>query len=154
MALLHVLTDGRVNWGAGRGFDPTEFEAFGVPLDETVGRFQEAAEVVLAAWANDHLAFHGRYLDFDHVEMLPKPCQLPGPPTRVAATSLDTVSSADSTGHLILMDPHASSSEIGAKYELYCSQLAAHAWPAPATRLRSADRSSVDIAPPTAVLSG
>ena len=102
-----------------------------MPLDETVGRFQEAAEVVLAAWANDHLAFHGRYWDFDHVEMLPKPCQLPGPPTWVVATSLDAVSSAASKGHLILMDPHASFSEIGAKYELYCSQLAAGAGDTP-----------------------
>ena len=131
VALLDVLTGGRVNWGAGRGFDPAEFEAFGVPIGETVGRFREAVEVVLAAWANDRLTFHGKYWHFDHVEVLPKPCQLPGPPTWVAATSLDAVSWAASTGHAILMDPHASFSEIGAKYELYCSELAAHGWPAP-----------------------
>ncbi len=30
VALLDVLSGGRVNWGAGRGFDRTEFRAFGV----------------------------------------------------------------------------------------------------------------------------
>ncbi len=31
IALIDVLSGGRVNWGAGRGFDATEFRAFGVP---------------------------------------------------------------------------------------------------------------------------
>ena len=61
VALLDVLTDGRLNWGAGRGFERAEFEAFGVPLDETVTRFREAVEVVLAAWAGDRLTFHGKH---------------------------------------------------------------------------------------------
>ena len=30
VALLDVLTGGRINWGAGRGFDPREFGVFGV----------------------------------------------------------------------------------------------------------------------------
>ncbi len=34
VAFLDVLSGGRVNWGAGRGFDPTEFTAFGVPQAE------------------------------------------------------------------------------------------------------------------------
>ena len=28
VALLDVLSEGRVNWGAGRGFDPTEYRTF------------------------------------------------------------------------------------------------------------------------------
>jgi alkanesulfonate monooxygenase SsuD/methylene tetrahydromethanopterin reductase-like flavin-dependent oxidoreductase (luciferase family) len=131
VALLDVLTGGRVNWGAGRGFERTEFEAFGVPLDETVARFREAVEVVLAAWQNERLTFHGKYWHFDNVEVLPKPVQQPTPPTWVAATSPDAVSWAASMGHAILMDPHASFSEIGAKYELYCRELATHGFPPP-----------------------
>src|SRR5262245_30255784 len=34
VALLDVLSGGRVNWGAGRGFERSEFEAFGVPIHE------------------------------------------------------------------------------------------------------------------------
>ena len=30
VALLDLLSGGRVNWGAGSGFDPTEFRTFGI----------------------------------------------------------------------------------------------------------------------------
>src|SRR5216110_1270100 len=69
VALLDVLTGGRVNWGAGRGFERAEFEAFGVPLDETALRFREAVDVVLAAWTEERLTFHGKFWHFDDVEV-------------------------------------------------------------------------------------
>jgi alkanesulfonate monooxygenase SsuD/methylene tetrahydromethanopterin reductase-like flavin-dependent oxidoreductase (luciferase family) len=131
LALLDVLTGGRLNWGAGRGFEPAEFKAFGVPLDETAPRFREAVEVVLEAWTTDRLTFHGKYWDFDDVEVLPKPLQQPHPPTWVAATSFEAVSWAASMGHSILMDPHSSFAEIGAKYDQYLADLAAGGFAAP-----------------------
>jgi len=44
VALLDVLSGGRVNWGAGRGFERHEFEAFQVPMAESSARFREAVE--------------------------------------------------------------------------------------------------------------
>ena len=131
LALLDVLTDGRLNWGAGRGFEPAEFKAFGVPLDETAPRFREAVEVVLQAWTTERLTFHGKFWDFDAVEVLPKPAQQPHPPTWVAATSTEAVSWAASMGHPILMDPHASFAEIRVKYDHYLADLAANGFAAP-----------------------
>jgi alkanesulfonate monooxygenase SsuD/methylene tetrahydromethanopterin reductase-like flavin-dependent oxidoreductase (luciferase family) len=132
LALLDVLTGGRLNWGAGRGFEPTEFRAFGVPLDETGPRFREAVQVVLEAWTIERLTFHGKYWDFDDVEVLPKPVQQPHPPTWVAATSPEALGWAASMGHAILMDPHASFVEIAAKYDQYRADLAAHGFAPPA----------------------
>jgi len=131
VALLDVLTGGRVNWGAGRGFEPTEFNAFGVPLDETAPRFREAVEVVLAAWTDERLTFHGKFWDFDDVEVLPKPVQRPHPPTWVAATSVEAVSWAAAMGYEILMDPHSSFAEIRAKYDQYAADRAEHGFPPP-----------------------
>ena len=37
VAMIDVLSGGRVNWGAGRGFDRTEFAAFGVPAGGELG---------------------------------------------------------------------------------------------------------------------
>ena len=125
LALLDVLSGGRLNWGAGRGFEPAEFAAFDVPLDETAPRFREAVEIVLAAWTNERLSFDGKYWHVDEVEVLPKPQQQPHPPTWVAATSPDAISWAASMGHQILMDPHASFAEIGAKYDRYVAERAA-----------------------------
>jgi alkanesulfonate monooxygenase SsuD/methylene tetrahydromethanopterin reductase-like flavin-dependent oxidoreductase (luciferase family) len=49
VALLDQLSGGRVNWGAGRGFDPTEHRIFGVEPKESYPRFREAVEIVLEA---------------------------------------------------------------------------------------------------------
>ena len=62
VALLDVLSGGRVNWGAGRGFSRVEFDAFGIPVEESAPRFREAVEVVLNAWTNERLTYHGEHL--------------------------------------------------------------------------------------------
>lgn len=126
VALLDILSGGRVNWGAGRGFDATEFRAFGVTVDESAARFQETVDVVLQAWREDRLTFHGRYFDFDDIEVLPKPMQKPHPPTWLAASSPLAIERAAARGFSILMDPHSSHREIARKRELYRSKLQSH----------------------------
>jgi alkanesulfonate monooxygenase SsuD/methylene tetrahydromethanopterin reductase-like flavin-dependent oxidoreductase (luciferase family) len=125
VALLDVLSGGRVNWGAGRGFDATEFANFGVEPAESSERFREAVELVLAAWRSERLHFSGKFHSFDGVEVLPKPLQQPHPPTWVAATSPDAIAWAASRGHSILMDPHSTHDEIARKREAYRTQLEA-----------------------------
>jgi alkanesulfonate monooxygenase SsuD/methylene tetrahydromethanopterin reductase-like flavin-dependent oxidoreductase (luciferase family) len=119
VALLDVLTGGRINWGAGRGFDPREFEIFGVPPEESTDRFREAVEIVLAAWTNEKLNFEGRFHRYQDVEVLPKPHQRPHPPTWVAATSPPAVEWAAGRGLSILMDPHSPHGEIARKLAHY-----------------------------------
>jgi alkanesulfonate monooxygenase SsuD/methylene tetrahydromethanopterin reductase-like flavin-dependent oxidoreductase (luciferase family) len=119
LALLDVLSGGRVNWGAGRGFDATEFRAFGVPPEESSDRFRECVEVVLAAWRDERVTFKGQYWDFADVEVLPKPLQQPHPPVWLAATSPDSIRRAAEGGYSILMDPHAAHEEIGRKRAAY-----------------------------------
>ena len=57
--------------------------------------------------------------------------QQPHPPTWVAATSPEAISWAAAGGYSILMDPHATFSEIGAKYDRYVDELATHGHAAP-----------------------
>ncbi|TMA43742.1 MAG: LLM class flavin-dependent oxidoreductase [Deltaproteobacteria bacterium] len=125
VALLDVLSGGRVNWGAGRGFDRTEFLAFGVPQEESAPRFQEAVDIVLRAWTEDRLTYEGRYFLFDGIEVLPKPLQKPHPPVWLAASSPDAIRRAAAAGFTIMMDPHSSHREIANKRELYREQLEA-----------------------------
>ncbi len=126
VALLDVLSGGRVNWGAGRGFDRNEFTNFGVPPDESYPRFREHVEVVLEAWKQEKLSYRGRYFDFEAVEVLPKPLQKPHPPTWVAASSPPAIEWAAERGFSIMMDPHASHAEIARKRELYRGELEKH----------------------------
>lgn len=126
IALLDILSGGRVNWGAGRGFDPNEFAAFGVPVEESHARFRETVEIVLAAWTHDRLTYTGEFFSFDGVEVLPKPLQRPHPPVWLAASSPAAVERAAVAGHAILMDPHATHAELGNKLALYRKTLARH----------------------------
>ena len=79
VALLDNISGGRVNWGAGRGFDPTEHKMFGVEPSESYARFREAVEIVLTAWENEKLNYEGEFWRFEDVEVLPKPLQDPMP---------------------------------------------------------------------------
>lgn len=130
VALLDHLSGGRINWGAGRGFDPSEFRAFKVDVAESAARFQEAVDIVLAAWTNEKLTHHGQFWDYEAVEVLPKPLQQPHPPVWLAATSPEAINRAAGKGHTILMDPHATHDEIREKRALYQRSLEEHGFSA------------------------
>jgi len=124
VALLDVLSGGRVNWGAGRGFERSEFAAFGIPGEESAPRFHETVDIVLKAWTNQLLTYEGRFYKYDGVEVLPKPLQTPHPPVWVAASSLPAIEWAASQGHSILMDPHSSRTDLIRKRRHYAAKLA------------------------------
>jgi alkanesulfonate monooxygenase SsuD/methylene tetrahydromethanopterin reductase-like flavin-dependent oxidoreductase (luciferase family) len=126
VAMIDVLSGGRVNWGAGRGFDRVEFEAFGVPVEESSDRFRECVEIVLAAWRSERLTHAGRFWRFDGVEVLPRPLQAPHPPVWLAATSMDSIRRAAEKGFDILQDPHATHADIGTKRAYYHEVLREH----------------------------
>jgi len=128
LALLDILSGGRVNWGAGRGFDPKEFQTFLVPMEQSMARFHEVVDIVLKAWTNERLTYHGKFFSFEDVEVLPKPLQQPHPPVWMAAGSLEALQWAAAAGHSVLMGPHASHEEVGRQREFYDQQLDHHGY--------------------------
>lgn len=123
VALLDVLSGGRVNWGV--GFERSEFQAFGIPGEESAARFHETVEIVLKAWTNQKLTHQGKYFNYDGVEVLPKPMQHPHPPVWMAASSTPAIEAAAAKGHSILMDPHSSRADIIRKRRHYREKLRA-----------------------------
>jgi alkanesulfonate monooxygenase SsuD/methylene tetrahydromethanopterin reductase-like flavin-dependent oxidoreductase (luciferase family) len=123
VALLDVLSGGRVNWGVGRGFERSEFAAFGIPGEESAPRFHETVDIVLKAWTNQRLSYDGRFYRYDGVEVLPKPLQAPRPPVWMAASSIPAIEWAASQGHSILMDPHSSRADLLMKRQHYAAKL-------------------------------
>lgn len=128
VALLDQVSGGRVNWGAGRGFDPTEHRMFGVPPQESYARYREAVEIVVKAWTDERLSHHGEFWQFDDVEVLPKPRQDPMP-VWLASTSPEAIEWSAARGFSILMDPHATIDELREKRALYqrCIEAAGYA---------------------------
>jgi alkanesulfonate monooxygenase SsuD/methylene tetrahydromethanopterin reductase-like flavin-dependent oxidoreductase (luciferase family) len=90
IATLDVLSNGRVEFGIGRGSIPTHFAGFGVPQAESRERFVEALEVIVQAWTQERVSHAGRFFNVDDLSVVPKPVQQPHPPIRAAANSLET----------------------------------------------------------------
>jgi alkanesulfonate monooxygenase SsuD/methylene tetrahydromethanopterin reductase-like flavin-dependent oxidoreductase (luciferase family) len=90
VATLDVLSNGRAEFGIGRGAIPAHFAGFGIRQSESRDRFIEGLEIVLAAWKNDCVSYQGRFFQIDNLKVVPKPVQQPHPPLRVACNSADT----------------------------------------------------------------
>ena len=126
VAMLDVLSGGRVNWGAGRGYQVAEYTAFKVPPQEAYAIFREYLQVVIAAWTQERLSYQGKYVQVNDVEVLPKPLQQPHPPVWLAAASAEGLTWAGSQGYAVLLDPVSSHQLVGLKFALYKEQLETH----------------------------
>jgi alkanesulfonate monooxygenase SsuD/methylene tetrahydromethanopterin reductase-like flavin-dependent oxidoreductase (luciferase family) len=79
-ATLDLLSNGRVDFACGRGYDRREYEPFHVSFDDNQGIFEEGLEVVRRLWAaEDRISHHGEHYSFDDVRITPKPVQRPLP---------------------------------------------------------------------------
>ena len=79
IANLDWLTNGRVEFGIGNGWQAKEFEGVGVKLTERGRRTDEYLEVMTRLWTEDEVSFEGEYIQFEGIELLPKPVQKPYP---------------------------------------------------------------------------
>jgi alkanesulfonate monooxygenase SsuD/methylene tetrahydromethanopterin reductase-like flavin-dependent oxidoreductase (luciferase family) len=76
VAMLDVVSNGRVLFGAAIGYRPPEFDLYGISLDERGGRYVEMLKIMRALWTEEHVEFHGKYFDVvGNIE--PKPVRVP-----------------------------------------------------------------------------
>jgi alkanesulfonate monooxygenase SsuD/methylene tetrahydromethanopterin reductase-like flavin-dependent oxidoreductase (luciferase family) len=88
-AIADILSDGRLEFGVGRGI-ARHYPSYGIPPEESRARFDEALDFILAAWTNDSFSFDGKYFQARELTVVPRPVQTPHPPVRIAANSPDT----------------------------------------------------------------
>ena len=111
--------------GVGMGWCEDEFDLIGQAFRKRGARADEMLELLATLWQGGWVEHHGEFYDFENIEVLPKPLQEPHPPVWVAATSPPAVTWAAQAGHTILMDPHSSHEDLGAKRRSYQEQLEA-----------------------------
>ena len=63
LALVDVISNGRFDLGFGKGYDPLEFETYGVDFEERDGRWEEALDIVLRIWTRRPHRPPGQVLD-------------------------------------------------------------------------------------------
>lgn len=77
-ATLDLLSGGRVDFAAGRGYDAKEYAPFGVAFDKSAEIFAEGLELLWRAWTEPgKWSHHGKFYQFDELEVRPRPLQTP-----------------------------------------------------------------------------
>src|ERR1700694_173711 len=60
LALVDVISRGRLDVGVGRGNRPAEFKGYHVPQQENRESFDEAVDIILKAWTQERCTHEGR----------------------------------------------------------------------------------------------
>ncbi len=87
VAVLDLISNGRVDFGTGRSSTRLELEGFGIDPHETRAMWLEALGHVVGCWTNDEYEFTGETWSMPKRRVLPKPLQHPHPPMFGATTS-------------------------------------------------------------------
>ncbi|MBI2218127.1 MAG: LLM class flavin-dependent oxidoreductase [Candidatus Rokubacteria bacterium] len=93
LALVDILSRGRLDVGVGRGNRPVEFAGYRVPQIESRERFDETIDLMLRLWSEDRVDHAGKVYRCSGVRVLPKPLQSPHPPMYQVCVSKDGIES-------------------------------------------------------------
>jgi alkanesulfonate monooxygenase SsuD/methylene tetrahydromethanopterin reductase-like flavin-dependent oxidoreductase (luciferase family) len=89
-AIADILSNGRLEFGVGRGTAPVHYAGYDIPQEESRERFEESLDFIQLAWTQPSFSFHGKYFRARDLRVVPKPVQSPHPTIRIAANSPDT----------------------------------------------------------------
>ncbi len=98
IALLDHLADGRVLFGMGRGLARREYAGFGISMEESRDRFDEAARMVLDALEHGFIEGDGPYYPQARTEIRPRPRASFADRVYAVAMSPDSADSAADLG--------------------------------------------------------
>lgn len=109
-AMVDVLSDGRLDLGVGRGYQPHEFRAMGAEALQDVSRevFDEALQIITGLWTKEvgePYTFIGKHFQIRDVDCRPTPVQKPSPPIYVASISPETFDLVADHGYDMLVTP-------------------------------------------------
>jgi len=103
VSMLDMLCKGRLRFGMGRGLARREFTAFRGTMDESRGRFDEAAAMIVKALRNGFIEGDGTYYKQPKVDIRPRPKYSFDGRIYAVASSEDSVLSAARLGaHMVM----------------------------------------------------
>ncbi len=98
-AMLDLLSNGRLDFGVGRGSADYEYGNFNIDFESRDQRFKEVLDIILGLWTTAGFSYHGEYYQVDDITITPTPLQRPHPPVYLAvsrtAASIDVAVSRD-----------------------------------------------------------
>jgi alkanesulfonate monooxygenase SsuD/methylene tetrahydromethanopterin reductase-like flavin-dependent oxidoreductase (luciferase family) len=125
VAMLDHLTEGRFEFGTGRGSSTTEQQGFGIPdPDLTKDMFDEVIGEFRRMWSQSDYSFEGRFFSMPTRNVLPKPWIKPHPPMWVAAGNPGTFEKAARMGLGVLCFTRGSPRDLAPLVEIYKTAIA------------------------------
>lgn len=98
VAMLDILSDGRVEFGTGRS-GPYEQVGMGIDPRETRGMWEESLRIITQIWSGEgEFSYDGRYWQIPSRAILPKPIQRPHPPIWLSGMQAETYQLAADRG--------------------------------------------------------
>jgi alkanesulfonate monooxygenase SsuD/methylene tetrahydromethanopterin reductase-like flavin-dependent oxidoreductase (luciferase family) len=120
VAMLDHLSEGRFEFGTGRGSSTTEQAGFGITDPEiTKDMFDEAIVEFKNMWKDGTYSFDGKFFSLPERNVLPKPYVKPHPPMWVAAGNPGTFEKAGKMGLGVLCFTGGTPEKMAPLVELY-----------------------------------
>ena len=105
VATLDLVSNGRFDFGVGKGYRPNEFSGFQLPFEEATERFEETMAFLKMAWsAEGRFSHHDKHWDFEDIVIEPRTVQRPHPPLWMGAGSFESIKRAAEGGFNLLLD--------------------------------------------------
>jgi len=111
-AMVDQLSNGRVNFGAGRGMHPTEYAVFGYDWNDAQKRLPEALDIIQKAWSGSEFEWQAHYYKFPKLKVFPQPCQRPHLPIYITANrDPESFNMVGTRGHHLMTLPWIATNE-------------------------------------------
>jgi len=125
-ATIDLLSNGRLEFGVGKGYRHNEFAGFCIDIAEADARFEESLGVILKAWtSNERFSHHGRFWNFENIVVEPPTKQKPHPPIWMAAGQPDSIRKVAQRDAKLLLDQFASVPATIERFNIYKAEIEA-----------------------------
>jgi alkanesulfonate monooxygenase SsuD/methylene tetrahydromethanopterin reductase-like flavin-dependent oxidoreductase (luciferase family) len=104
VAVVDILSAGRLDLGLAAGYRRGEFEGFGIPVSERGARMREGLDVLTKALEGEPFTYRGRFHSYGEVRVVPPPIQHPIPLWLGGRTPATISRAARRGAHLALAD--------------------------------------------------
>lgn len=119
LAVLDVVSGGRLDVGIGRGGTLQDYETFQSDRADARARVEEGIALIQQSWSGAPFDFQGRFHSAQRVHVRPRPVQRPHPPLFIACNSEDSVRSAARLGLPTLSSFFVPVDELQRRHRLY-----------------------------------
>lgn len=116
---LDIVSKGRIILGVGVGYQATDFQAFGIPMQHRAAMFEEGVEIIRKCWSGERFSFHGTHYTLEDLQIRPRPFQTPAPPLWIGASVPAAVRRAGRMGDAFVATPSTTLPQTLCLVEMY-----------------------------------